>query len=329
MDDEPDIRQGIEMSMKGFGYAVDIAEDGEVAIHKATEVDYDAIVLDVMLPKVDGWEVLRRIRSLKDTPVLMLTARDEILDRIKGLDLGSDDYVVKPFDLDELLARIRAIVRRRAGHASSHLSFGHIRMDMGLKRVYCNEGPVILTPREFALVEFLALRRDQVVSRTELYDHLFDDEDESLSNLLDVHVCNIRKKLGKNFIITRRGLGYSINREGRMRFLPRSIRWRIQFWHGVLLSVITVGLLYGFYRFERRMQLGRLESRLMMIYYRSLPILSQKVVHGVRSGRPPMRAHRPPPRPRGKSSRSGVAFSKVGRLLSTNHRLRSLQCGVE
>jgi len=172
------------------------------------EEGYNAIVLDVMLPGMDGWEILRRLRVRKKTPVLLLTARNSSSDRVRGLDLGSDDYVTKPFDLPELLARLRALIRRSAGEASSTLSFGSVAVDMARRVVRVAGAPVELTAREYSLVELLATRRGKVVSRTELYDHLFAEEDESFSNLLDVHVCNVRKKIGKDFIQTRRGHGY-------------------------------------------------------------------------------------------------------------------------
>lgn len=211
VEDEPDIRQSLEKAFRESGYAVDGAEDGEKGLFKATEWDYDAVILDVMLPGMDGWRVLERLREVKSTPVLMLTARNEVRDRVHGLDLGSDDYVVKPFDLQELLARVRAIIRRSAGRAESVLAVASVEIDTARREVRRDGAVVEITAREYALIEYLALRRGSVVTRTELYDHLFDEEDESLSNLLDVHVCNVRKKLGRQFIRTRRGHGYAID----------------------------------------------------------------------------------------------------------------------
>jgi len=140
----------------------------------------------------------------------MLTARDGVPDRIRGLDLGSDDYVTKPFDLDELLARIRALIRRSSHHPQTQIQLGSVCIHLTSKQVRFNGRVIELTAREYALIEYLALRSGQVVSRTELYEHLFDEGDDSVSNPLDVHVCNVRKKLGKDFIITRRGLGYLV-----------------------------------------------------------------------------------------------------------------------
>lgn len=212
VEDEADLRRTLEKALREEGYAVDGAEDGEEGLYKAATWTYDAVVLDVMLPLMDGWQVLERLRKSSKTPVLMLTARDSIRDRVRGLDLGSDDYLVKPFSLVELLARIRALIRRTAGggDATNLISIGDVAVDTGRKIVTCKGNPVELTAREYSLVEMLAFRRGKVVSRTELYDHLFAEEDQSLSNLLDVHVCNVRRKIGKDFIKTRRGHGYVI-----------------------------------------------------------------------------------------------------------------------
>jgi two-component system OmpR family response regulator len=210
VEDEPDLLRSLAQALREEGYAVDTAPDGEEGCYKAESYDYDAIVLDVMLPKLDGWEILKRLRKIKKTPVLMLTARDQSRDRVKGLDTGADDYVVKPFDLPELFARLRALIRRGANKATNLIEIGEIKIDTALRRVVCKEEPVELTAREYALVEFLALHRGEVVTRTQLYEHLFDENESSLSNLLDVHVSNVRKKLGAEFIITRRGHGYCI-----------------------------------------------------------------------------------------------------------------------
>ena len=210
VEDESDLLNGLVLALREEGYAVDPAQDGEDGLFKAESWDYDAIVLDIMLPKVDGWELLRRLRQSKKTPVLMLTARDNIADRIRGLDTGADDYLIKPFDLHELFARVRALIRRTSGHAVSQIELGEVVIDMASRSVRRCQEAVALTAREYSLVEILVLRRGGLVTRAELYEHLFDDDDNSLSNLLDVHVSNIRKKLGQNFILTRRGHGYLI-----------------------------------------------------------------------------------------------------------------------
>jgi two-component system OmpR family response regulator len=210
VEDEPDLLGSLVKMLREDGYAVDGAPDGEEGLYKAENYEYDAIVLDVMLPGIDGWELLRRLRKTRKTPVLMLTARDAVRDRVRGLDTGADDYVVKPFDLSELLARVRALIRRAASQAQSAIELGEVTIDTAARTVSRAGEGVVLTAREYALVEFLALHRGKVVTRTELYEHLFDENDSTLSNLLDVHVSNIRKKLGHDFITTRRGHGYSI-----------------------------------------------------------------------------------------------------------------------
>lgn len=210
IEDEADLLASLAKALREEGYAVDTAADGEDGLFKAQSCDYDSIVLDVMLPRLDGWQVLQRLRQSKKTPVLMLTARDATRDRVRGLDNGADDYLVKPFDLDELLARLRALIRRAAGQTRNVIEIGAIIIDT-VARLVSREGqPVALTAREYALVEFLAVHRGEVVTRTALYEHLFDEDDSTLSNLLDVHVSNLRKKLGAEFISTRRGHGYCI-----------------------------------------------------------------------------------------------------------------------
>jgi two-component system OmpR family response regulator len=210
VEDQPDLLRNLARTLREEHYAVDTAADGADGLAKAEDNDYDAIVLDVMMPRMDGWEMLRRLRASKKTPVLMLTARDAVPDRIRGLDTGADDYLTKPCDLDELLARVRALIRRSAGQPKPLLEIGDVVIDPAAKSVSQAGRPVPLTAREYAMVEFLALRRGKVVTRTVLYEHLMDENDDSLSNLLDVHVFNIRKKLGQGFIVTRRGLGYCI-----------------------------------------------------------------------------------------------------------------------
>lgn len=210
VEDEPDLLASLAQALREESYAVDTADNGEDGWFNAESTDYDAIVLDVMLPGMDGWEILRRLRKIKKTPVLMLTARDQTRDRVKGLDSGADDYLVKPFDLEELLARLRALIRRSADKTTNVLEIGGVKIDTAARQVSCKNRPVELTAREYTLVEFLAVHRGEVVTRTQLYEHLFDENEASLSNLLDVHVSNVRKKLGAEFIVTRRGHGYCI-----------------------------------------------------------------------------------------------------------------------
>lgn len=211
VEDEPELLNILAQALREEGYAVDTATDGEQGIFLAESWDYDALVLDLMLPKLSGMALLERLRREKKTPVLILTARDTVTDRVRGLDGGADDYLVKPFELSELFARLRALIRRANGQAAPMLEIGDVTIDTRARRATQGGQQVSLTAREYALVEMLALRRGQVVSRTEMYEHLFDETEDTMSNLLDVHVSNIRRKLGKDFISTRRGHGYSID----------------------------------------------------------------------------------------------------------------------
>ncbi len=210
IEDEADLLAGLSRALREEGYAVDAAPDGEEGLLRAEAVDYDVVILDVLLPRLDGWEVLRRLRRAKATPVLMLTARNAPCDRVRGLDAGADDYLPKPFDLEELFARLRALIRRSAGRPANAVEVGNFTLDLAARIVARDGAPVALTAREYALFEYLVLHRGEVVSRTALYDHLFDENEDSLSNLLDVHVSNLRRKLGPDMIQTRRGLGYII-----------------------------------------------------------------------------------------------------------------------
>jgi two-component system, OmpR family, response regulator len=195
VEDEQRLQRSLAKALREEHYAVDLADTGEDGLFKAESTDYDTIILDVMLPVLDGWQVLRRLRRHKTTPVLMLTARDASNDRVHGLDLGADDYLVKPFDLPELLARIRALIRRMAGQAVPAIQVDDIVVDSRSRTVMKANVPVRLTAREFCVLEYLAMHRGKVVSRTELHNHLLDENEDTLSNLLDVHVYAIRKKL--------------------------------------------------------------------------------------------------------------------------------------
>ncbi|MGE3406856.1 MAG: response regulator transcription factor [Pirellulales bacterium] len=211
VEDEPDMRRAVATFLREEGYFVDTAADGEDGLAKALAWDYDAIILDVMLPKVDGWKLLATLRKSKPTPVLMLTARDAVADRVRGLDNGADDYLVKPFVLSELAARVRALIRRAAGNAQSVIDLGEVRIETASRTVLRGDEEVELTAKEYALVEYLAMHRGTLVTRTMIYDHIFDERDDSLSNLVDVYVSNIRRKLGHELITTRRGQGYLIH----------------------------------------------------------------------------------------------------------------------
>jgi two-component system, OmpR family, response regulator len=210
VEDEPRLLRNLAQALREEGHAVDTAVDGVDGLFKAESSDYDAIVLDVMLPRLDGWQVLEGLRRRKRTPVLMLTACDATHDRVRGLDGGADDYLVKPFDLAELFARLRALVRRAAGQATGRIEWDELCVDTRVRTVFRSGQPVALTAREYAILEYLALHRGAVVSRSDLYEHVFDENEDTLSNLIDVHVFGIRKKLGPGIIVTHRGQGYSV-----------------------------------------------------------------------------------------------------------------------
>jgi two-component system OmpR family response regulator len=210
VEDEPDLLRTITRTLREAAYAVDTAEDGVEGLAKAQSWDYDLILLDVLLPRLNGWELLGQLRKTKKTPVLMLTARDALADRVRGLNSGADDYQTKPFKFEELMARINALIRRSAGQSLPQMEIGEVRIDTGLRKVFRQGREVALTAREYSLLEFLGLHRGQVVTRTMLYDHLLGENDDSLSNLMDVYVGNIRRKLGSDLIVTRRGMGYCI-----------------------------------------------------------------------------------------------------------------------
>jgi two-component system OmpR family response regulator len=211
IEDEPELLRVLARALREEGYAVDEAADGEEGLYKSTSWDYDALVLDLMLPRMTGWQVLERLRRTKKTPVLILTARDAVTDRVRGLDTGADDYLVKPFDLTELFARLRALIRRARGQGHPAIAVGDVTIDTRTRTVTLAGAPVALTAREYALVELLILHRGEVVTRTQIYDHLFDENEDTLSNLVEVHISNIRRKLGRDLIVTRRGQGYIVD----------------------------------------------------------------------------------------------------------------------
>ena len=210
VEDEPRLLRSLAKALREEGYAVDTAETGDDGLFKAQSYDYDAVVLDVMLPRLNGWQLLEQLRTTKQTPVLMLTALDATGDRVRGLDGGADDYLVKPFDLVELLARLRALIRRAAGNARPEIVLKDVVIDTRARTVARAGHPVTLTAREYSIFEYLALHRGEVVTRTALYEHLFDESEDTLSNLVDVHIFSLRKKLGVDLITTRRGQGYCI-----------------------------------------------------------------------------------------------------------------------
>lgn len=205
------LRQGLEEE----GFAVDVAYDGDEADHKATGTNYDAIILDLMLPKKDGLSLLRGWRAAgMKTHVLILTARGTLEDKVKGLDIGADDYLTKPFELEELLARIRALIRRRHQAKDPLLRIYDMTIDTSSRSVKRGGHSIHLTPREYALLEFLAFHQGKVVTRTMIWEHLYDEHDESTSNVVDVYIRYLRNKIDKGFepplIMTRWGEGYML-----------------------------------------------------------------------------------------------------------------------
>jgi len=217
-EDHPTLARSIANGLRDEGYAVDLTFDGEEALHMATVNPYDGIVLDIMLPQRDGFSILQALRRKGlATPVLFLTARDAVDDRVKGLDLGADDYLVKPFAFEELLARVRAMVRRGHHQTSSVISVGDLEVDTAKKCARRGAKNIDLSAREYSLLEYLAHRQGQVVSRTQIWEHLYDEHDEASSNVVDVYIGYIRNKIDKDFpsklIHTKRGQGYMLSVE--------------------------------------------------------------------------------------------------------------------
>lgn len=209
VEDDKDLNRQIVTALENAGYAVDKALDGEEGLYLGETEPYDAVILDLGLPKVDGVAVLQAWRRAgKTMPVLILTARDRWSDKVGGFDAGADDYVVKPFHVEELLARVRALLRRAAGHATSELVCGPVRLDTRASRVVVDGNPVKLTSHEYRLLSYLMHHQGRVVSRTELVEHLYDQDFDRDSNTIEVFVGRLRKKLGVDIIETVRGLGY-------------------------------------------------------------------------------------------------------------------------
>jgi DNA-binding response OmpR family regulator len=213
IEDSARLRTYLARGLQRAGFAVDTAADGEEGLYYAESGDHDAIILDLMLPKLDGLSLLERLRGHgMKTHVLILTAKDTVEDRVKGLDTGADDYLVKPFALEELLARVQALVRRSYGVKTPKLSFGELEIDMA-RRVASRSGKELhLKPREYSLLEYLALRAGELVTRTEIERHIYDERVEPMSNVVDSAVCSLRKAIDvpgeASMIQTRRGMGY-------------------------------------------------------------------------------------------------------------------------
>jgi two-component system OmpR family response regulator len=210
IEDEPELTRVLRQSLSESGFSVDTAGDGEEGLAKALHTDYDAILLDLMLPRMHGGKVLQELRKAKVTPVLVLTARDAPTDKIANLNLGADDYLTKPFDLDELIARVRALIRRSTNHPSPVVRAGDIELDTSARVVRKAGQHVDLAVKEYAILELLMMHKDKLVTRTMIYEHVYGEDDGTLSNVVDVYICNLRKKLGSELINTRRGEGYII-----------------------------------------------------------------------------------------------------------------------
>jgi DNA-binding response OmpR family regulator len=217
VDDNLSLLDQIRQILTSQRYIVETVSNGEEALDKLCENPFDLIILDIMMPKMDGFTVLREIRQIKiDAPVLMLTAKGDSTDKVKGLDLGADDYLSKPFSMDELLARVRALLRRSAGQCQSVLEFGELALDTVKRKVTMGGKPVELTPREFSILEFLLHNKDRVVTRFSLAEHVWGEDFDpfSMSNFMDVHMKNLRHKIGDTgnarIIRTVRGVGYII-----------------------------------------------------------------------------------------------------------------------
>ena len=217
-EDEVDLNNIVTRYLKKNGYSVDSVLDGEEALDYLEYSEYDLVILDIMMPKVDGFEVIKKLRDKGNhTSVLMLTARDSADDKVKGLDLGADDYIVKPFDFNELMARIRAVVRRKHGNSSNKLVIGDLILDTSEKSVTRAGKQIELTGKEYEVLEYLMQSKNRILSRDQIKEHVWDFDYEGDSNIIDVLIKNIRKKIdiedGKQIIYTKRGLGYVIKED--------------------------------------------------------------------------------------------------------------------
>jgi heavy metal response regulator len=215
VEDEPSAARMLAKGLREHTYAVDVAGDGEAALYQTCINDYDLIVLDVMLPIKDGFEVCRQLRAAGSSiPILMLTARESVQDRIAGLDTGADDYLTKPFDFHELLARVRALLRRGQALYPQMIEIADLKIDTRAHRVSRAERSIELTAKEYALIEYLARRRGEVVTRAEISEHVWDENFDAFSNLIEVYIQRLRKKIDEGqeprLIRTLRGEGYML-----------------------------------------------------------------------------------------------------------------------
>ena len=195
-EDEKDMNRLITRALEKEGYGVDSCFDGEEAMDYLESAEYDGVILDIMMPKMDGHQVLKKLRARgNDLPVLFLTARDSIADRVAGLDLGADDYLIKPFDFDELLARVRAMMRKRSGHKTSVITIGDLKIDTGSHEVTRGDRSIELSSREYSILEYMAMHPRQVLSREQIETHVWNFDYSGGSNVVDVYISYLRKKI--------------------------------------------------------------------------------------------------------------------------------------
>ena len=195
-EDEKDMNRLITRALEKEGYGVDSCFDGEEAMEYLESAEYDGVILDIMMPKMDGHQVLKKLRARgSDLPILFLTARDSIADRVAGLDLGADDYLIKPFDFDELLARVRAMMRKRSGHKTSVITIGDLKIDTGSHEVTRGDRSIELSSREYSILEYMAMHLGQVLSREQIETHVWNFDYSGGSNVVDVYISYLRKKI--------------------------------------------------------------------------------------------------------------------------------------
>ncbi len=213
IEDYKPLQKSLVQGLREAGFAVDFSGDGEEGLWYAKSNDYDVIILDIMLPSLDGLSILRKLRALGDTThILILTAKDTTEDKVRGLELGADDYLIKPFEFEELLARLRALIRRSYQKKSSQLIIEDLNIDLSTQQVYRDGQLLTLTPREYALLEYLAMRAGEIVTRTDIWEHIYEFNSAASSNVVDVYIGYLRKKVEKQgkpaLIHTIRGRGY-------------------------------------------------------------------------------------------------------------------------
>ena len=217
-EDEKNLNKILAQQLRDNGYSVDACFDGEDALDHIRMTDYDGVILDIMMPKLDGLEVLKKMRADRiDTPVLFLTARDSVADRVEGLDLGADDYLTKPFAFEELLARVRVLIRKKSGNKTNTYTLADLTLDAQSREVKRGDTPISLSSKEFAILEYMIMNKNVVLSRDNLERHIWSYDYEGSSNMIDVYIRYLRKKIDEKFepklIHTVRGVGYVLNEE--------------------------------------------------------------------------------------------------------------------